>query len=197
MRLQLLNRASDPGLPLWLALIALASICLSCRGFDDRAGASGAVEAPVVDVAGTWEGEWSTTLGVPESGTVTFTLEQDEDGNVFGTSVWTNSQCWSFEDPADVGVSTDQDSMPFSGTVVGSLIPAAAVINRLADPVGSSPQRVGMQATGRLEIIGDRMAGTYVVTTPITPPDPSVGRCADDLFRRNNRGVVDLRRTED
>ena len=76
-------------------IFLLPLIALACRDYDDRAGSSGLVPPPKVNVAGTWEGEWVTLVGSGDAGTVTLIIDQDEDANIFGCSCWTGSACSS------------------------------------------------------------------------------------------------------
>jgi len=192
----------------WIVLLAVG---VSCTSFDDRAGSSGGAEGPTVDATGQWAGSWAVTYGVPDAGEVFFDIEQDEDGNVFGTSEWTGSPCWSNwllgagppEDPGpaftEPPVTDRADALPmvFSARIAGNVMPGASVVDILSDPntVPLEIRRLAYRASARLEIVGERMIGTFVVTNPNNATDatnPERSRCNDLADRLGDEGVVQL-----
>lgn len=184
------------------ALVMVLLAGLSCRSFDDRTGSSGIAEGPEVDVTGTWEGSWSMTVGVPDSGTVTFELEQDEDGNVRGESVWLGSPCWTnpipnFVTPYDPYDPDDAVPTRFDGVVVGASMPTVTVMEILRDPppTPGALRRAAYKAVGSIEVEGDSMVGTFSLIAPAGATTTNNTRCDDNLPRRSDQGVFDLRRS--
>ncbi len=191
MRLRMLDKVSRPGLHLLFALVVVLFAGLSCRSFDDRTGSSGINEGPEADVTGTWGGTWSMTVGVPDSGTVTFDIEQDADGNVWGESTWIGSPCWTNPIPGLV------DPVPtrFKSVIEGTVMEIATVMEILKDPP-PAPRREVYRATGRLEVVADRIIGTFTVVAPSgTTLNDNTTRCDDNLPRLGDQGVLELSRS--
>lgn len=195
MRPSLLNPARRTGVRVILTLSLLAVAMLSCRSFQDRAGSSGAAEGPELDVSGTWTGTWAVTQGIADSGNVTFDIEQDDEGNVFGFSEWTGSPCWSFREPDFVAVPpdpNDPDDANFRAVLDGDTMQSAVVMEFPRDPQGTSPRRAAYRLSGDLEVSGDTMSGTFALVAEGT--NTNTTRCDDELSRRGDRGVLQLER---
>jgi hypothetical protein len=158
----------------WLPLIVLLPLmAMACRDFEDRTGSSGLVNGPEVNAGGTWSGNWTTQVGSGDSGEVHFILQQDKDNNVFGCSCWTGSPCW--------------DNGGYSGIVNGSSI-LPVVMEVLRDPPGVSPRLGVIRVTGKLDVVGDLMTGTFDVVSA----DPR--RCDDQIARAGDQGTLDVNR---
>ncbi len=197
MRLRMLDKVSRPGLHFLFALVVVLFAGLSCRSFDDRTGSSGINEGPEVDVTGTWSGTWSMTVGVPDSGTVTFDIEQDSDGNVFGQSEWIGSPCWTNPIPDFIAAYDPGVPVPtrFKAIIEGTVMLNATVMEILRDPP-PAPRRDDHRATGRLEVVADRIVGTFTVTAPFAASgSDATTRCDDKLPRLGDQGVLELRRS--
>ena len=151
-----------------IALLPL--VALACRDFEDRTGSSGLVVGPVVSAAGVWEGSWTTQIGSGDFGGVVFIVEQDNDNNLFGCSCWTGTTCW------DVG--------GFRGTIEGSSF-LPVVMEVLKEPL-PDPRLGVVRLTAKLDVIGDRLAGTFDVV--VADPD----RCDDKVSRAGDEGTLDL-----
>ena len=206
MRPSLLNRVRATSAIILTSLLLVVGT--SCTSFDDRTGSSGGAEGPTVVATGTWVGTWAVTTGIPDAGEVRFVIDQDPDDSVFGTTRWSGSPCWSLPglQVAQPPVTSldDAEDMRFTGNLVDNLIPAATVVDIPADPPGSTPRRVAYRASARLEIIGDRMVGTFEVTTPGSSPTDftaatgfGTSRCNDLIHRVGDLGVLELTRVEE
>lgn len=156
-------------------VFVLLLMVVACRDFDDRTGSSGLTPPPLIVAEGIWEGDYTTLVGSGDSGTVTFVIDQDDDGTLSGCSCWTGSACW--------------DDGLFSGGVSGGEVRAATVLEILRDPVGTSPRLPATVVSGRLNIIADLLTGSYSVVR-----DDS-RRCVDDIARTGDQGTLRLTRT--
>ncbi|MCP5045303.1 MAG: hypothetical protein GY944_30105 [bacterium] len=172
-------------------LLILPLLSFGCRDFDDRVGSSGLAEGPDVDVTGTWEGTWITTNGSPDGGAVRFEIEQEDDGTVFGRSFWVGSPCW--DDGRGV---FDGQGEAFDGSISGSTMPSPVLMEIPRDPRGTSPRIQAMRVTGRLDIVVDRMTGTFEVVAEDrnAASNPARNRCTDGVARIGDRGTLRLTR---
>ncbi|HIM02465.1 MAG TPA: hypothetical protein EYG46_15895, partial [Myxococcales bacterium] len=109
-------------------VFVLPLLVLACRDFNDRAGSSGLTPTIELSAAGVWEGEYNGSIGVGDSGKVTFVIEQDPDGTLSGCSCWTKAACW------DEGL--------FTGSVKGDKVETATILDVLRDPVEQAPPRL-------------------------------------------------------
>ena len=87
--------------------------------------------------------------------------------------------------------------MPRIGGISWLLMPGASVVDILSDPntVPLEIRRLAYRASARLEIVGERMIGTFVVTNPNNATDatnPERSRCNDLADRLGDEGVVQL-----
>jgi hypothetical protein len=158
----------------WLTLVFLLPVAaVACRDFEDRAGSSGLAPPPKVNLAGVWQGDWTTVNRTGDSGEITFLLDQDDDDNVFGCSCWTGSACW--------------DDGGFFGIAQRPTL-NLAILDILRDPATTSPRLAGIRVNSRLNIVGELLAGTFTVVFD------DARRCTDSTARTGDEGTLELRR---
>ena len=156
-------------------VFVLPLLVLACRDFDDRAGSSGLTPTLELSAAGVWEGDYNTLIGVGDSGEVTFVIEQDSDGTLSGCSCWTKAACW------DEGL--------FTGSVKGDKVAQATILDVPKTPFGQVPSFLRTVVSGKIDIIGDSMSGSFEVTRD------DARRCSDNVARTGDQGtLLDMRR---
>lgn len=152
-------------------------VAVACRDFDDRAGSSGLTPPPIIEAEGIWQGDWTTLIGTGDAGQVTFVVDQDDDGILSGCSCYTGSACW--------------DDGFFTGSIVGGEFRAAVVMEVVRDPntIPFADRRFGILVSGRLNIIGNLLTGSFAVVRD------DARYCSDGISRAEDEGTLRLRRT--
>ena len=141
-------------------LMILLAVAFGC-GEPGPSGSSGLLEIPPVDATGTWTGTWIRDAGSvgsgPDSGPLEFTLVQNEPVAVAPPGITGTSTFTDFFD----GVSPLAcfETGEFLGELLGVRIDT---IHILSEP--RLPKPTSIEVDGDLDVLGNRMTGSYTVT---------------------------------